>query len=69
MSRFKKTTTQAIIRMMADGAGNSYIWSTGEGGYLFSGYSLKSDTVGESISVLNDLVDTGKGNALLKCGG
>lgn len=66
MSRFKKTTTQAIIRMMADGAGNSYIWATGEGGYLFSGYSLKSDTVGESISVLNDLVDTGKGNALLR---
>lgn len=66
MSRFKKTTTQAIIRMMAGGAGNSYIWSTGEGGYLFSGYSLKSDTVGESISVLNNLVDTGKGNALLR---
>ncbi|WP_252726000.1 DUF3987 domain-containing protein [Acinetobacter indicus] len=66
MSRFKKTTTQAIIRMMADGAGSSYIWATGEGGYLFSGYSLKSDTVGESISVLNDLVDTGKGNALLR---
>lgn len=66
MSRFKKTTTQAIIRMMADGAGDSYIWATGEGGYLFSGYSLKSDTVGESISVLNDLVDTGKGNALLR---
>lgn len=66
MSRFKKTTTQAIIRMMADGAGNSYIWSTGEGGYLFSGYSLKSDTVGDSISALNDLVDTGKGNALLR---
>ena len=66
MSRFKKTTTQAIIRMMADGAGNSYICATGEGGYLFSGYSLKSDTVGESISVLNDLVDTGKGNALLR---
>jgi hypothetical protein len=66
MSRFKKTTTQAIVRMMADGAGNSYVWATGEGGYLFSGYSLKSDTVGESISVLNDLVDTGKGNALLR---
>ena len=66
MSRFKKTTTQAIIRMMAGGAGNSYIWATGVGGYLFSGYSLKSDTVGESISVLNDLVDTGKGNALLR---
>lgn len=66
MSRFKKTTTQAIIRMMANGAGDSYIWATGEGGYLFSGYSLKSDTVGESISVLNDLVDTGKGNALLR---
>ncbi|MEB6564010.1 DUF3987 domain-containing protein [Acinetobacter towneri] len=66
MSRFKKTTTQGIIRKMADGACNSYIWATGEGGYLFSGYSLKSDTVGESISVLNDLVDTGKGNALLR---
>lgn len=66
MSRFKKTTTQAIMRMMAGGDGNSYIWATGEGGYLFSGYSLKSDTVGESISVLNDLVDTGKGNALLR---
>lgn len=66
MSRFKKATTQGIIRKMAGGASDSYIWATGEGGYLFSGYSLKSDTVGESISVLNDLVDTGKGNALLR---
>lgn len=66
MTRFIKTTTQAIIRMMSKGCGNSFIWSTGEGGYLFSGYSLKSDTVGESISVLNDLVDTGKANTLLR---
>lgn len=66
MTRFVKTTTQAIIRMMSKGCGDSFIWSTGEGGYLFSGYSLKSDTMGESISVLNDLVDTGRANALLR---
>lgn len=66
ISIFKKATTQGILSAMARGERNSFIWSTGEGAYLFSGYSLKSDTVGESLSILNDLVDTGKSNNILK---
>ena len=66
ISIFKKATTQGILSAMARGESNSFIWSTGEGAYLFSGYSLKSDTVGESLSILNDLVDTGKANNILK---
>lgn len=66
LSIFKKATTQGILSIMAKGSSDSFIWSTGEGAYLFSGYSLKSDTVGESLSILNDLVDTGKANTILK---
>ena len=66
ISVFKKATTHGILSAMASGESNSFIWSTGEGAYLFSGYSLKSETVGESLSILNDLVDTGKANNILK---
>lgn len=65
-TRFKKASVQGILRMMSRGASDSFIWSTGEGGYLLGGYSLKSDTVGEAVSVVNDLVDTGAGDSTLK---
>lgn len=66
ISIFKKATIQGIINVMSLSNCNSFCWCTCEGGYLFSGYSLKSDTVGEAISVCNDLVDTGQANAVLK---
>lgn len=66
ISIFKKATIQGIIAVMTRGSSNSFIWSTGEGGYLFSGYSLKSDTAGEALSTLNDLVDIGAANTVLK---
>ncbi|MDN8182059.1 DUF3987 domain-containing protein [Acinetobacter baumannii] len=66
LSIFKKATIQGIIATMANGKSNSFLWSTGEGGYLFGGYSLTSTTIDESLSMLNDLVDSGIANSILK---
>lgn len=65
-SFFKKATVQGIINVMSTGSSDSFGWVTCEGGYLFGGYSLTSETVGEAISVCNDLVDTGQANAVLR---
>lgn len=66
LSIFKKLSTQGLVAMINKSGKNSFTWTTGEGGYLFGGYSINSDTVGESLSVTNDLLDTGKANNVLK---
>ncbi len=66
LSIFKKLSTQGLVGMISKSSKNSFTWTTGEGGYLFGGYSMNSDTVGESLSVTNDLLDTGKANNVLK---
>lgn len=66
LSIFKKLSTQGLVSMISKSSKNSFTWTTGEGGYMFSGYSMNSDTVGESLSVINDLLDTGKANNVLK---
>lgn len=62
---FKKATTQGIVSAISKSKFRSFMWVTGEGGYLFSGYSLNSKTAGESLSVMNDLVDTGSTSSTL----
>lgn len=64
-SFFKKATTQGIISRIARSKNVSFMWVTGEGGYLFNGYSLTSKTAGESLSIINDLVDTGATSSTL----
>lgn len=66
LNRFKKLTTQGLVTLISKGGSKSYTWTTGEGAYLLSGYNMKSDTVGESLSVINDLVDTGRSNNVIK---
>ena len=66
LSIFKKLSTQGLVGMISKSSKNSFTWTTGEGGYLFGGYSMNSDTIGESLSVLNELLDTGKANNVLK---
>ena len=66
LSIFKKLSTQGLVGMISKSSKNSFTWTTGEGGYLFGGYSMNSDTVGESLSVLNELLDTGKASNVLK---
>lgn len=59
-SIFMRATTQGLLKHMSLSPSSSYIWSTGEGGYLFAGYSLQqSDTKGDSLSTLTDLIDRG----------
>ncbi|HCG3443176.1 TPA: DUF3987 domain-containing protein [Acinetobacter baumannii] len=66
LSIFKKATIQGIVSTISNSESNSFIWSTGEGGYIFNGYSLTSSTAGEALSTLNDLVDTGSANTVLR---
>jgi hypothetical protein len=66
LNRFKKLSTQGLVACMSKGGTKGYTWTTGEGAYLLSGYNLKSDTVGESLSVINDLIDTGRSNNVIK---
>lgn len=66
LSIFKKLSTQGLVGMISKSSNNSFTWTTGEGGYLFGGYSINSDTVGESLSVLNELLDSGRANNVLR---
>ena len=58
-SIFVRATTQGVLKHMSISPSTSFIWSTGEGGYLFGGYSLQSDTKSDALSTLTDLVDRG----------
>ena len=58
-SIFVRATTQGVLKHMSISPSSSFIWSTGEGGYLFGGYSLQSDTKSDALSTLTDLVDRG----------
>lgn len=57
LARFKKLTIQGLISLVKKSDQKSFTWTTGEGAYLFSGYTMKSDTVGEALSVINNLLD------------
>ena len=63
---FTRTTTQALIKIMAASHLDSFIWTTGEGAFLFNGYSLTSETVGDALATVNDLVDKGQLNSNLR---
>ncbi|MEG0482240.1 MAG: DUF3987 domain-containing protein [Acinetobacter sp.] len=58
-SIFMRATTQGLLKHMSLSPSSSYIWSTGEGGYVFGGFSLQSDMKGDSLSTLTDLIDRG----------
>lgn len=58
-SIFMRATTQGLLKHMSFSSSSSYIWSTGEGGYVFGGFSLQSDMKGDSLSTLTDLIDRG----------
>lgn len=57
LARFTKLTIQGLISLVKKSNQKSFTWTTGEGAYLFSGYTMKSDTVGEALSVINNLLD------------
>src|SRR5690606_79177 len=56
---FVRATTQGVLKRMSSSASTSVSWSTGEGGYLFGGYSLRSDTKSDALRTLTGLVDPG----------
>jgi hypothetical protein len=63
---FSKTTTQGIVRAMARSIMESFVWQTTEGAIVLGGYSLTSDTVGESLGIINNLIDQGTTSSVLK---
>lgn len=57
-SIFVRATTQGVLKHMSISPSSSFIWSTGEGGYLFGGYSLQSDTKSDALSTLTGRIQT-----------
>lgn len=62
---FKKGTTQGITKAMSESVFKSFAWQTTEGAMVLGGYSLTSDTMGESLGVINNLIDQGETSSTL----
>lgn len=63
---FEKTTTQGIIKLMSKSYQTSFAWQTTEGAMIIGGYSLTSETQGESLGIINNLIDKGSTSCVLK---
>lgn len=62
---YKKGTTQGIVKAMSNSVMASFAWQTTEGAMVLGGYSLTSDTMGESLGVINNLIDAGTTTSIL----
>lgn len=60
---YKKGTTQGITKAISRSAHNSFTWQTTEGAMVLGGYSFTSDTMGESLGVVNHLMDKGESSS------
>lgn len=56
---YKKGTTQGIVKAMSRSAFSSFAWQTTEGAMVLGGYSFSIETIGESLGVVNSLIDKG----------
>lgn len=65
-SLFEKSTIQGIVTAIAKSDICSFAWQTTEGAMILGGYSLTSDTMGESLGVINNLIDKGSTSTVLK---
>lgn len=63
---FEKGTTQGIVKAMSNSVMTSFAWQTTEGAQVIGGYSLTSETMGESLGVINQLIDRGRTSSVLK---
>lgn len=62
---YTKGTTQGIVKAMSRSIRTSFAWQTTEGAMVLGGYSLTSDTMGESLGVINTLIDQGESSSTL----
>ena len=62
---YTKGTTQGIAKAMSRSVFSSFAWQTTEGAMILGGYSLTSDTMGESLGVINHLIDRGETSSIL----
>ena len=62
---YTKGTTQGIVKAMSHSVFSSFAWQTTEGAMILGGYSLTSDTMGESLGVINHLIDRGETSSIL----
>lgn len=60
---YKKGTTQGITKAISRSVHNSFAWQTTEGAMVLGGYSFTSDTMGESLGVINHLMDKGESSS------
>lgn len=51
---------------MSNSVMTSFAWQTTEGAQVIGGYSLTSETMGESLGVINQLIDRGRTSSVLK---
>ncbi|EMW7814171.1 TPA: DUF3987 domain-containing protein [Acinetobacter baumannii] len=56
---YKKGTTQGIVKAMSRSVFSSFAWQTTEGAMVLGGYSFNTETIGESLGVVNSLIDKG----------
>lgn len=56
---YKKGTTQGIVKAMSRSVFSSFAWQTTEGAMVLGGYSFNTETMGESLGVVNSLIDKG----------
>lgn len=63
---YTKGTTQGIVKAMSRSIRTSFAWQTTEGAMVLGGYSLTSDTMGESLGVINTLMDQGESSSTLQ---
>lgn len=63
---FDKGTLQGLVKFMSNSPMGSFIWQVTEGAKVLGGYSLTSETVGESLGVINTLIDQGKTSTILR---
>ncbi|MCF8999197.1 DUF3987 domain-containing protein [Acinetobacter nectaris] len=63
---FDKGTVQGLVKFMSNSPMANFMWQVTEGAKVLGGYSLTSETVGESLGVINTLIDQGKTSTILR---
>ncbi len=57
---YKKGTIQGITKSISSSVHESFAWQTTEGAMVLGGYTFTSENVGESLGVINSLIDQGE---------